>query len=460
MPSVLRTSLLLAPLVLLSRGAAFAVPVLLARWYGIDPSMDAFYYAVGVPTFILIVATSGLATVLVPLLSTHPETPLGSLSFRVGATITLIGLLQAPLLSALLPTISNFDAHTQTEVIRCIWWLIPFMGVESASIVLRTACELRQRFSIGASGPLLRASVMIVAAWLMGSARMLPIALLGGATLELLWFAAFLPIRFGPLPPSLRSGLKALGPVILGEGLVALNLLVDRVFAGMLAEGSVTTLEYADKVHLIPQTLFESTLVVVAFNRWANLPTPERPAAIRLALRQVLLLVPPILAGFSIGATALVRLLFEHGAFDPQYTPATAATIIAFIPGVFTALLGALFMKAHALDGRFHLVGWLGLLSAISNALLNALLGDWLGVPGLAWSTTLSSILIVLISGALLPALKGGYWRDALPFAAITALLCLALTGLQPADITTPLLWICAIPFVVLLIIGAKRLRA
>ena len=458
--SLLKTSLLLTPLVLLARGAAFAVPVSLAGWFGIDPRMDAFYYALGVPTFLLVVATSALSTVLIPLLAERPGLAVGSLAVRVGAAAAGIGVVLAALLEPLLPVVTAFSADTRSQTAAFAWSLVPFVAVTAVAAVLRNGCEVEGRFSVASLGPLFRALGTLLVAGLLRDRgpELLPIAMALGTGSEALWYAAWLGPRLGPMPEGIWNRLWLVLPVFGGEALVATNPLVDRAFAATLAAGSVTMLEYADKVRLAPQTLLESTLVVVAFSTWAKLPGSDRKEAVEQGLRQVLLLAPPILAGLAVGSLPLVRLLFERGAFDPAAVFPLAKAVAAFMPGVLGTLVGVLLVKAHVLAGRYALVFLLGLGSSLLNAALNALLGPLFGVVGIAGATSISTTVVALVAWGIWIQQEGGGtgWSRAIGAAALSFLLGGLLWRLQPDSIADPALWLAALPLVGMLGLGIR----
>jgi putative peptidoglycan lipid II flippase len=258
--------------------------------------------------------------------------------------------------------------------------------------------------------------------------------------------------------------------VLIGEAMVALNVIIDKFFAGFMGRGSVTLLEYADRAQMIPKTLLESTLVVVAFNAWAVARAQgndaERRRAVASTLWWILLLAPPVLAGMAIGRVALVRMLYEGGAFDPANTGMTADVLAGFTPGILFGLLGALIVKAHVVEQRFSLVMRLGFLSFAINAGLNVVLGGLLGLPGLALSTSLTTAVVTVVSFTYLaPDLSGtagsAAVRDVAAVAGGSALLAIAamIAGFAPARVTEGALWIASVPCFVLLGYGLRQVR-
>ncbi|MDP2314416.1 MAG: lipid II flippase MurJ [Pseudomonadota bacterium] len=481
--SIGRTSLLLAPLAVAARAVAFFVPVFIARWYGVQSATDAFYWALSVPTFLLILGGTTMGTVLVPVLARLRVTAPDRVAGFIGSSATLafglaVGLGAAVALVAPAVVPRAFDPDTRALTVRFVWALVPFLGAVAVAAVLKAACEVHGRFSGPAGAPVVRALATIGVVWAFQDLgpMVLPAGVLCGSVAEVtllasvLWMQGVRPRPSLDVPPELSEAVRAFGPVLGGETMVALNLVVDKQFAGAGPEGSVSLLEYADRARMIPQTLLESTLLVVAFNAWAAARArgedEGRNRAVATALWWVCLLAPPVLGGMAIGREALVRLLYENGAFTAEHTAITAATLGAYLPGVFLSLLGALIVKAHIVAGRYRLVLALGALSLALNAALDWLLMPSMGLVGLAIATSITTATVTLVSFArLLPDLRGALppaqaW-NAVALAALSAGITLVAVfqGFTPASVADPALWVAAAPFFGLLGAGALRAR-
>lgn len=462
---VARTSLHLAALAIFARAAGFAVPIVIAGWFGVRLETDAFYYALGVPAFLVVLGNSAVATLLVPALSERrahaPETfgPLGATAAVLTTAGALaIGVGAAVLLPVVLPWVSGFDAVGRATAARYAWSLAPYQGLVGGAAALRAVLEVGGGYRISAISPLLRAGTqLLVTGFLLSfGPAILPFGILAGSVVELLWIGVAIHRRGVSLRPS-RALVSAVAAsqvgfwaVAAGEGLVALQVVVDKAFASGLGTGAVSVLEYADRVRLIPQTLLEASLVVVAYNEWARLDAEAQPvlrrAAIARSLTWVGLLAPPVLAAMYVVRLALVRLLFEHGALDPSWSPAIADALGAFLPGVFFSLVGSLVVKAQILAGRRRLVLGLGIGSFVANAALDAALAPHLGVVGLTLSTTLVTTAVTLVSTVLLrPELRA---RD-LGSVALVAAVAVGLGAVvgRPDAVPTLTFWTTLLPF-------------
>lgn len=473
--SVARTTLLLVPVAILARAAGFVVPILIAGWFGVRQETDAFFFALSVPSVLLVLAANAMGTVVVPPLAeirVHaphrlPGVVAGA-ALASAALSTSVGITFALVVPFAMPYFTTFDAYTRELAALYTWMLLPFVFFVGALAVIRAACEGLGAFRMAGLSPLARAAAVLATAWLGRDfgPNVLPIGMGVGAFFEFLWLVAVLrhsgvawakPI----FPAESVAALSALGPVLVGEAMVALNLVVDKGFAAGLSDGSVTVLEYADRARLVPQTLLEASLLPVAFQTWAQARARgdrhSQLTGAKQALRWVFLLAPPVLAGMIVGREAIVRLLFARGAFPEARIVETADTMALFVPAIFASLLGALLVKAHIVAGRYTLVMRLGFLSLFMNGALNLVLSGPFGILGLAASTSATTVLVTVVSWSRLgvgwPALDG------LAMVAISCVAALLISPSAPSTVADLSLWICAVPFVGLLAVGAQRSR-
>jgi putative peptidoglycan lipid II flippase len=478
--SVGRTALWLVPLALLARGAGFVVPLVIAGWYGVRPATDAFFFALSVPSFLLVLASNAMGTVAVPHLARLRHEEPGRLpsviagAASAAALVSLsTGTLFALAVPAVLPRVSSFDAATAALAVRHTWLLLPFVGLVAALAVVRAGCEVSGAFKLASLSPVARATAnLLTVALAFGlGPDALPLGMVVGALAECGWLVGVLRhagVRLArpSWPHDLGVAAAAIGPVLVGEAMVALNLVVDKGFATSLASGSVTLLEYADRARVIPQSLLESSLLVVAFNTWAAARARgdrvEQRNGVAQALRWVFLLAPPMLAGMVIGRDVIVSLLFAHGEFPLEGVQPCADALGASVPGIMASLVGALLVKAHIVEGRYRLVLALGASSMATNAVLNLLLAPAFQLVGLALSTSLTTALVSVVSWSLLRAPGEPPPRlaaDGLLVLLASSAFALALLPVRISELSDPRLWAAAAPLVALLALGAWRAR-
>lgn len=290
-----------------------------------------------------------------------------------------------------------------------------------------------------------------------------------GQFLFLLWAAAAngMALRF-PWPrltPAVRRLFRLMVPGLLSAGAMQINLLVGTMIATLQA-GAVSWLYYADRLYQLPLGLIGIGIGVVL------LPDLSRKLrggqgesamyALNRALELSLFLTLPATIALMVVPGPLVSVLFEHGAFGPADSRATAMALAAYAAGLpafvlvkilqppffaredtVTPLRFALISVAANLVlalGLFFTLGFVGLAIATTAS-------SWLNAGLLAWRLrTLGflvldarsrqrlprSLLVSLVMGLALWAAAGGLagWLDGSLAERVAALAALVLGGL------------------------------
>lgn len=464
-----RTSLLLVPVALASRGAAFLVPLAVAAWFGIGAITDAWFWALAFPTFSLVLAGTALGTTATPpMAEIREQAPerlpafIGGLMVWSGLFALGLGILMCLLAPSYLARFSEFNDATADLAVVFLWELVPFAVLTTSGTVLRVGCEVGGKFYGVAVTPVFRAAVVLLVTALTLSSlgpHALALGLVVGELVQFIWWGWLLRqtgVRPQPtmvIDPAVRQVGRDLAPILGGEMLVALNLIVDKGFAAMLPEGSVSTLEYADRARVIPQTLLQSSLAMVAFAAWSNLRAQgdldKARAAVDQALRWTLALSTPVLAGMFIGRLVLTQVLFERGAFTPEDTAVTASVLGWYLPGILPNLLGILAVRAHVVERNLPIIFWLGVVSVLCNAALNAVLMRSMGLEGLALSTTLNMLVVpalylVALRPYVRPDARGWLLAGTVSALGIATAITVEVVFGAPTHLLDPVLWAAA----------------
>ena len=482
--SVGRTSLLLLPLAVVSRGVAFLIPIAMARLYGAAAEMDAWYWALSFPVFALVLASGAMGTAAMPAVAAArlrgPD--------RLGALLTALGLggacalvaggaLLAALSPGLLPRITTFEPNIQRLTTSFLWSFLPFLGLVPVGTALRIANEQAGRFGLVAATPLLRAAV-VLGALAAGQGRLLaptvlPLSLAAGELAQIavwawpLWRDGVRPARPAGAAAELGLALRGLGPVLGGEGMIALGFVLDKAAAANFSPGAVSVVEYAERARAIPQTLFESSLLMVGFATWARSQAAgardEAEDGLRAAVGWTLALASPVVAGLSLGRTLGVQVLYERGAFTAQDTAQTAVILGGYLVGLVPGLLGVLAMRGLVVQGRVARVLALGALGAAVNLALDGIgvqLG--FGTISLALGTSAGQLVMATLGLMSLGVHRGGRGIGAsLGLAAGSAVFAVSLEALGGAitSWTDPRLGVGVLGCVALLLAGARISR-
>lgn len=165
--------------------------------------------------------------------------------------------------------------------------------------------------------------------------------------------------RYSPVlklsDPGLRQVLKLMIPATIGLSATQINLFINTNFASSCVEGSVSWLYYAFRLVQLPIGIFGVTLSIamlpVLARQAANKSIDEMKETMVSSLTMVFALTLPATAGLIMLSEPIIRLIFEHGAFTPQDTLATAQTLSLYAIGLFAYSANKILVPAfYALD--------------------------------------------------------------------------------------------------------------
>jgi putative peptidoglycan lipid II flippase len=440
-----------------------------AFYFGRAASYSAFVAAYKIPNLVRVLLGEGnLSASFIPVLvermqAAEPgaarrlaQSILGLVLLVVGVA-TIVGMLAAPLLAWVVAP--GFDPELRALVARLIVILFP----TSAFMVVGAWCmgvlHAHRRFFWPNMAPLFW-SVVSAGALIafVGRTRWDPIWILAwgvvaGSAVQLLVqlpstravLGTLVP-RGGWSDPAVRRVVALFLPMLAGTGVAQLSTVVDIEIATFLGSEGVATLAYAQRIYLLPLSLFGVAIAQVA------LPTLAREAiadgatsvtAVRaelgVAWRRMATFILPSMLGLVVFGRPAVSILFEHGAFDAVDTEAVTWVLAGYAAGLLAYGSVRLFATAfYALQDTRTPVR-IAIAALLANIALGIALAWWIGTPGIALATAIASTLNALLLAGKLRArlgtvLEPGAWIE---FRAM--LVALAVAGAVGA---TPFLWI------------------
>jgi len=194
----------------------------------------------------------------------------------------------------------------------------------------------------------------------------------------------------------LRRVLVLMGPGVVGLAAVQINLFVNSILATGEGTSAVSALSYAFRLMYLPIGIFGvsiATAVVPTLSRYAaKNDTAGMRDTVSNGLRMMLMLNVPATIGLVVLATPIVALIFEHGAFTPSHTAATAAALAFYAPGLvgYSAVKIAVPSFYSLRDSRTPVL--VSAATVLLNVVLNLTLVRVMGFTGLALGTAASSV--------------------------------------------------------------------
>lgn len=242
--------------------------------------------------------------------------------------------------------------------------------------------------------------------------------------------------RSAPLwHPAMKQVLVLMGPAVFGAAVYQINSLVICLLGSLLPQGSITYLYYADRLVQFPLGLFAIAMATAVLPTLSRQATEGQWDALRStfshAIRLILFITLPSMAGLIILREPIVALLFEHGAFGGQTTRLTASALLYYGIGLwaFSAVRILIYTFYALKDTRTPVTA--AVIAIVANICLGVILMGPMKHNGLALALSLASMLhVVLLCMALRKKMGALGWRRIVASTAQSCL-CTSVMGLS-----------------------------
>ncbi len=417
----------------ISRFTGLAREIIIGARFGTSAEYDAYLAAFRVPDLLFqLVAGGALGSAFIPVFAGYwvkgEKSGAWLLFSRVLNLVTLLLVVLAlaailfaqPLVSGLIAP--GFAPGQQALTVQLMRIMLMGTVVFGASGLVMGALNATQHFLWPAAAPVAYNLAIIASAWWL--APRMGIAGLGYGVV-----AGALGHLLVQLPQLLRTGvvytpsadlhdagvrevLRLMGPRVLGLFFVQMQFLVNTILASGLATGSLSALNYAWLIMLLPLGIFAQSVATAVFPTFAAQIAAGDADALRRTLSQTLrtvlfLIIPSAVALLAFGPM-IVRLLLERGSFTAESTALVAYALAFYALGlVGHASLEIMVRAFYALHNT-----WTPVLVGVAAMALNILLSIWwvryLGFGGLALANSTATLLEALLLLILLRRRLGG----------------------------------------------------
>jgi putative peptidoglycan lipid II flippase len=424
-------------------GATFASTILgfmrevvSAKYYGTRWEMDTFLAAATIPTILFGVFNGALVSALVPTFSEYLAHKREEEAWRLASTVlnvlaiiltvaAIVGFFTA---QYYVPLIAHGFPDPQMGVaIRMTRWLMPSIVAVSLSGVLAAMLNAYHKFRATALIGI-AVNVVTIACVLAFNHAISIYALVLGTALGLIaqmlvQLPSFLAIgKYRPIIDLRHPGLKKiwvlLGPIIVGSAAGQLSLFFDRFFASTLSPGYIAGMNYAVKLVNFPQQIFAAAIATVIFPLLAAQFAQENRRGVARSLvtglRLVNFITIPSMCALIVLAHPMVQALFERGTFQAAATDLTADLLPYAAIGLVALASNVVLTRCCFACKETVWPVTISVITVVVNVLLSLVWLPTLGAKGLLLANSLSQMMQAILLLMLAARLVSGIDWNAL----------------------------------------------
>ena len=457
---IFRAATLVMALFMFSRVTGLVREMVIGARFGTSAELDAYLAAFRVPDLLFqLVAGGALGSAFIPVFTgclTRRDlrgawrlfSAVTNLVLIIMTALALVAAVIAPLLVSTLLA-PGFTPAQQALTVSLMRWMLISTVIFGVSGIMMGVLNSFQHFLLPALSPVLYNLSIIAGAWFLGpeiGVYGLVIGVVVGAFLHLdaqiiglWWYRARYRLVLAISDANVREVGRLMGPRVLGLAAVQLNFWVNTLLASGLSAGSISALNYAWLLMLLPEGIVAQAVATAAFPTFAALEARGQLVELRKivsqTLRAVLFLAIPATVGLFVWRVPLIRMLLQRGEFTATSTELTAYALAFYAFGLVghsvVEIVARAFYALH--DTRTPVLitfGGVGL-----NVLLSLLLIAPLGFGGLAAANTIATLVEMALMVWLVARRLGGLewpqlWSTVFRSALATAAMALPLIWL------------------------------
>ena len=402
----------------LSRILGLAREILVAAYFGATGSMDAFNVAYTLSNLARqLLAEGALSAAFVPvfskILNTSREKAIAlarqTMTILLFATclVVALGIYFAPALVNIMAP--GFDAANHEIAVSMTRGMFPFLIFISLEALTMGELNSLGSFFIPALSPAFSNLAFIVTAPFFvarfGVYGLAYSVLCGGFAhfiTQWLWGfkmkAVLYPTRPDMKDSNLKQIMKLFLPYAAGLSLNQVNPIISRMLGSFLQEGSISVLNYSNRILQLPLGLFVIAISQAVLPQLARAKTDEEfTDVLRQAVRFTLFVVLPASLGLIEISREFVNLVFVRGQFNAWAWDATTSTLALSMLGLPGMACSTVIMRALYALSMPRQAFKVTLFSVISTAVFSLILVYPMSYNGLALAPgiafTLSGIL-------------------------------------------------------------------
>ena len=418
MNRIARAASLVMSLFIVSRVLGLVREMVIGARFGASADLDAYLAAFRLPDLLFtLVAGGALASAFIPTFSERLAHKDMAGAWKLAAEVAnllLLGLVGLAFLTGLLATplvkhiiAPGFSPEQQALTVHLMRWMLVSTVIFGMSGLVMGILNSFHHFLLPALAPVFYNLSIILAAYFLSphmGIYALVVGVVVGASLHLLVQTPGLIRQKARWHPALslhdagvREVLRLMAPRVLGLAVVQINFIVNVFLASHLIEGSISALNYAWLIMLLPQGIFAQSIATAAFPTFSHQAALGEVEAMQHTLGRLfsilIFLTLPSAVLLILLRKPVVALLLQRGAFDARATEMTAFALGFFALGlVGHALVEVSARSFYAMkDTKTPVI--IGVSAMALNVLFSLILIKPLAHGGLALANALATTL-------------------------------------------------------------------
>ena len=421
---VVKGTIIIVAVGILAKVSSFVAEAILAAFLGTTFKSDAYYMVSSIQAVIYPMLSVGIWKVFLPIykekisLERHQEAD--ALTNKTITFFSIISILfvvflivfAGPVVSIVAP---GFHDQSRDLCIRLVKLSAPMYFFIIAAAIYASVLQANNKFfgsqirEVVSHIPTIVAAVFLYREF---GIEVMAIALVVGGAIRLLvelpfvnWGYSFKP-NFHFRDSDFRLLLSRIPSAFLSEGATQINILVDKAMASTLIAGTISALNYGQKLMNVFSGLLSTAITTALYPQIIELIALEKEEElsnlISKTINVFIIIMLPVSFACILFRTELVSVVFQRGSFDEYSTYITSNVFALYSIGLLFIAINTMINSIMYAFGNTTTPLKISVVNLIVNVSLNLALIHYLGANGLALASSLAALITMIVTFVLL----------------------------------------------------------
>lgn len=414
-----KAAIILMIIILISKITGFLRDIILAQTFGVSEVTDAYLTALNIPVVLFNGISAAVGTTFIPIFfnikekyGEHEVNKFTSNLINIVTIISIIfitfGIIFAPYIVKIFAIGFKGEVLNLTlnylKILLFSMIFIAINGIISSYLVAQGNVYISGVISIPFN-------IFVIGSIIVGSITNSYIMVIGtliAYIFQLLFQVPYLikqgynhSFKIDIKDKNIRQIIYLAVPVFFGSYVSQINTIVNRTLASTLTKGSITALNYANKLSMFAVGVIVISLTTIMYPILSKLASEENLSAFKYNLSKsiniIIIVMIPITVIMMDFSVEIVKVLFEEGSFDTQATYLTSTALFYLCLGILAFGLREILAKAfYSLQDTKTPVKN-ATTSIIINVALSIILVRYMGLEGLALANSISAVITTIL---------------------------------------------------------------
>ncbi len=421
--SLARSAVIMGIIILVSKLLGLARDMLVANEYGTTAAAVAYETASKLPVTVFDFVLGGVVTAaFIPVYNSVAvkKGKKEAIAFAgsyfnlitlITVVLSVIGVVFAPsLVSFIAPELAVETADLAASLTRIMFPMVICVGAAFSFVgFLQSEGEYNIPAVISLVSNLIMVAYLVFLNGRFGVYGLAVAMLIGWAAQALVQLPAVIKrgFRFNPFAPlatpEIGRALASTLPILIATWTTPVCSLINtRIASGIENGRAINALGYANRLYIIIVGLFSFVATNLIFPKIARAVavgnSGESDRLTRTSAKTLIFIISPICAGVAVLAYPFISLVYEHGTFTAADTLITAEALRFYALGMVFQAVSEVLTKAFFAVEQNRLPMISSLISMCFNVAAVLILGERLGVGGIALVTSISSAVNMAVN--------------------------------------------------------------